>query len=209
MPTDGELLAAWRTGDDAAGRELFARHFDGLYRFFANKVGRGIEDLVQETFLACVEHRGDIREVSSFRGFLYGVARRRLYRKWRDENRGAGAIDIGLTSVAELGPSPSAIAADAQEQKLILGALRRIPLEFQIALELFYWEDLRASELAAVLEIPEGTVRSRLRRGRQLLEKQINLLAKTGRHADDVTGDLEQWARSIRAVISPSGTDGS
>ena len=49
MSDDTELLAAWRAGDQAAGSELFDRHFESLRRFFASKVGTGIEDLV----LAC------------------------------------------------------------------------------------------------------------------------------------------------------------
>ena len=193
MPGDAELLDAWRQGDDASGRVLFGRHFAGVHRFFANKVAHGVDDLVQETFLACVESRDRLREGGSFRAFIYAVARRRLYRKWRDERRGAGAIDFGLTSVQDLMPSPSTQLRAQEEQRVLLAALRQLPVDLQMALELYYWEGLRAAELATVLDIPEGTVRSRLRRGREQLSTLIAAEPDS----------LESQVRSMRAVVSP------
>jgi RNA polymerase sigma-70 factor (ECF subfamily) len=76
------------------------------------------------------------------------VARRRLFRRWRSERRGAGAIDFGLTSVTDLGPSPSAVVAGAEEQRLVLLGLQRLPVEMQIALELFYCDAIRGTAVA-------------------------------------------------------------
>ena len=50
---DGALVDAWRSGDRAAGKRLFERHYSGVARFFRNKVGEGEGDLIQRTFLAC------------------------------------------------------------------------------------------------------------------------------------------------------------
>lgn len=171
--TESELVEAWRDGDAAAGRALFARYFDRLHRFFSSKVSRGVDDLIQDTLLACVEGRSSLQRPEAFKTFLFGVARRRLYRKWRDEHRGANAIDFGLTSVTDLGMTPSGEAAQRERHQHVAAAMQRIPMELQIALELFYWEDMSAAEVAKVLDLPEGTVRSRLRRGRSLLEQQL------------------------------------
>ena len=54
MRADTELFEAWRNGDRKAGNDLFQRHFEAIERFFANKVDRDIEELVQETFARCV-----------------------------------------------------------------------------------------------------------------------------------------------------------
>jgi RNA polymerase sigma factor (sigma-70 family) len=175
--TELELVEAWRGGDAAAGRALFARYFDRLHRFFSSKVSQGVEDLIQDTLLACVEGRGTLQRSDAFATFLFGVARRRLYRKWRDEHRGANAIDFGLTSVTDLGMTPSDEAAQRESRRRVVAAMQRIPVELQIALELFYWEDMSASEVAKVLDLPEGTVRSRLRRARSLLEQQLQRAA--------------------------------
>ncbi len=191
QPTDAELLLAWRGGDQKAARELIDRHFDPLYRFFGSKVPAGVEDLIQETFLACVESRDRLEDASKFRVFLLGVARRRLYRKWRNEARGAGAIDFGLTSVVDIGPGPCSLAARREEEQVVLDAMRRLPVDLQIALEMFYWEDLRGDDIAQVLEIPTGTVRSRLRRGRDMLR---DLLAE---QVDD-----EMLGRRVRELRS-------
>ena len=168
-----ELVEAWRDGDAAAGRALFDRYFDRLRRFFSRKVSHGVEDLIQDTLLACVEGRGSLQRPEAFEMFLFGVARRRLYRKWRDEHRGASAIDLGLTSVTDPSMTPSGMTALRERHRHVAAALRRIPVELQLALELFYWEDMSASEVAKVLDLPEGTVRSRLRRARSLLEQQL------------------------------------
>ena len=76
MPTDDfETLDRWRAGDRAAGNELLRRHFDGLYRFFRNKVDEGVDDLIQRSFLACVESKDRFRKQASFRTYLFTVAR--------------------------------------------------------------------------------------------------------------------------------------
>ena len=198
VATDVELVARWREGDEHAARELFDRYFDPLYRFFASKVSRGIEDLVQETLLACVQAKDTLIEGAAFRTYLFGVARRRLYRKWRNERHGANAIDFGLLSVVDVSPSPSRIAAQQHRQAQLLEAMRRIPVELQIALELFYWEEMPASEVAKVLEIPEGTVRSRLRRARALVEAE---LAKAGHEPADER-DYADLSQSLRRKIA-------
>ena len=197
MSTDADLLHAWRQGDPDAGRVLFSRHFAGVHRFFANKASHGVDDLVQETFLACVQGKDRLREGGTFRGFIYSVARRRLYRKWRNESHGAGAIDFGLTSIADLLPSPSTLLRARESQKVVLEALRQLPVEMQVALELYYWEGLRAAELATALDVPEGTVRSRLRRGRERLHALIAV-------EEGDAASIEDRIRSMRSVVSPS-----
>jgi hypothetical protein len=60
---------------------------------------------------------------------------------------------------------------------LLLQAMRKIPLESQMILELYYWENMTAKDIGDVLEIPEGTARTRIRRAKQLLEAQLGELA--------------------------------
>ncbi|MEX1368607.1 MAG: sigma-70 family RNA polymerase sigma factor, partial [Nannocystaceae bacterium] len=108
--------------------------------------------------------------------------------------------------VADLDPSPSMIVAQRQEQQQVVDALRRLPLDYQIALELHYWERLSGSEMADVLDIPEGTVRNRLRQGKQLLAKKIRQQALLG--VDEDLGDLEAWITSIRQTLQTRSDDG-
>jgi RNA polymerase sigma-70 factor (ECF subfamily) len=55
MDDDPQLLAAWCAGDKQAGAALVERHFASIYRFFRNKVAGEVDDLVQRTFMSCLE----------------------------------------------------------------------------------------------------------------------------------------------------------
>jgi RNA polymerase sigma factor (sigma-70 family) len=197
--TDFDLLDAWRAGDRAAGDRLFERHFKGLFRFFRSKVDDAIaEDLTQTCFLACVDGKDAFRGSASFRTYLFSIARNQLYMHFRKRGRQDKVIEFVTASVADLGAGPGTIAAAKAEQKLLLQALRRIPVDFQIAVELYYWEGLSTRELAEVLDVPEGTVRSRLARAREHLAKQMHDLAQSPALAESTIGDFERWARSLK-----------
>ena len=198
MSSDLELLDAWRTGDEDAGNALFDRHFDALYRFFRNKIGDGIDDLVQQTMLGCVNGRDRFRQDSSFRTYLFATARNILYQHFDRRVREADRIDYGTVSVVDLGESPSRIVAARSEQRLLAAALRALPLDDQIALELYYWESLSGPELAAALEITEPAVRSRLRRALERLRSAVERLAASPAELESVSTDLERWVESLR-----------
>lgn len=202
MHDEHELLRRWREGDLAAGNALFERHFDAVCRFFANKVTSGVDDLIQRTFLGCIEARDRFQKQASFRTYLFAVAHNILREHFRERRREGVPSDLGETSTDELTPSPSAVFAAHEEQRLLLEALRRIPLDYQLVLELYYWEDMAAPELAQVLQIPEGTVRSRLRRAKEALAEKMNSLARTPELLRATFTDLDAWVRSLRAQLS-------
>jgi RNA polymerase sigma factor (sigma-70 family) len=197
-PTDEELFRAWQTGDRRAGEALFERHYDALDRFFINKVGDRAGDLVQRTFVACIEAAARFRGDSSFRTFMFAIARNQLLKHLRDHGRERDRLDPAITSICDLDPSPSVVAARREQERLLLAALRRLPLDEQIALELHYWEQLSATEIAAVLEIPVGTAKSRLRRARDRLEAA---LAGPDPARAATLDDLERWARDLRTAV--------
>jgi RNA polymerase sigma-70 factor (ECF subfamily) len=198
--SDFELLDAWRAGNREAGNALFDRYFDAVFRFFRNKVSEGAEDLVQQTFLACVQSRDHFRKDASFRTYLFTAARSKLYNYLERRGR-EGAIDWGVTSCADLGVSPSGLLAQGQEQQLLLQALRRLPVDLQVALELYYFEQVRGPELAEVLGVPEGTVRSRLRRGREILREQLLALSASPTDVETTMSNLDDWAAAVRSKI--------
>lgn len=175
-PTDRELLDAWAGGTPAAGETLVRRHYAAVSRFFANKVSQDPEELVQRTFLRCVEKRESVRD-APFRAFLFGVARNVLFEFFREKKR-RGDVDLntGVTSAHALDPSPSQMISQRREIALLLESLRRVPLDLQMLLELSYWEELSTSEVAAILEIPQGTVKGRLSRARRALASEYERL---------------------------------
>lgn len=142
-----------------------------MYRFFRSKLERDAEDMVQQTFLTCVRNRDAFRGDSSFRTYLFQVAKTRLYDALRKRAR-AGTL-VSMCTMEDLRASPSTWVARGQELRLLHHALERLPLELQLAVELFYFEDQSASQVAQILEIPEGTVRSRLRRAVEQLRSFV------------------------------------
>lgn len=195
---DFELLDRWRGGDVVAGNELLKRHFDALYRFFTNKLSDHADDLIQATMMACVRGRDSFRKECGFRAFLFVVARHELYRWIRKNSRSREVFDPSLMSVADLGPSPSSAVARLKEQRLLLNALRQIPLDLQIVLELHYWEGLTTRELGEVMEIPQGTVKSRLRRAREGLERAMAELSESPEDLRSTMDNLDRWVAGIR-----------
>ena len=115
MATDFELIDAWTSGDAAAARELLDRYIAPLYRFFHDKVDGPIEDFVQDTLAACVAGRDRFRRDSSFRSYLFGTARHVLWQHLKRKRVRGEPLDIERSSLHELGPSPSTVAARKAE----------------------------------------------------------------------------------------------
>jgi len=205
-PSDVELLAAWVRGDTVAGNRLVRRHFDALFRFFRSRVDEGVADLVQQTFLACIESSRRIPEQAGFRAWLFGIARNKLLLHQRSHGRrrdavGADAVlDAAADASAEL--SIGGLVDMRDEQRLLLRGLRRLPIDLQVALVLSYWEGLSGTEIAEVLEVPVGTVKTRLRRARDLLRTTIEALAPGTDTATVTVRDLDRWAASLRERLA-------
>jgi RNA polymerase sigma-70 factor (ECF subfamily) len=195
---DVQLLNAWKDGDQDAGEELFERHYDSVSRFFANKVTLGVDDLIQNTFMACLEAKERIREGSNFRAYLFGVARHLLYASYRQYRQDGERFDFNAVSAVDIAPGAGSVLVQREEEQLFLFALRNIPVEHQILLEMYYWESQRASEIAALLDIPEGTVRTRLRRAKSLLENALAKQAQSPALLQSTCSNLEKWALAIR-----------
>ncbi len=172
MDADLILLERWRAGDKRAGEDLFARHFADIYRFFEHKVGAETDELTQKTFLACVRARDQFRGQSSFRTYLFTLARHELYAHLRGLPR-RQQVDFGVTSIAELVTSPSSRLGRAREIELLRAALRELPADQQLLLELHYWHELDAAALAEVFGANAGAIRVRLLRGRRALRDQM------------------------------------
>lgn len=181
---------------------MFARYFEPVSRFFANKLGHGQDDLIQETFEACVRGRDRLREDASFRSYLFSVAFNVLKAHFRRRRADERIDALGSASIHDLSPGPSTLVRSVEQEQLLLEALRRIPLELQVVLELRYWEEMSSTEIGAVLDLPPPTVRSRLQRGRVLLERAITALPASLQIRDSTLDELEAWVARIRASMS-------
>ena len=187
--TDEQLLAAWCEGDENAGDQLLRSVFPRLYRFFFNKVGDDTRELVQQTLLGCVEQRDKLAQCINFDAYLLRMANNKLYDFLRKRARSREQHPGTLPSVQELRTSMASLVGRKQRDTAVLTALRELPVELQTILELHYWNGLSVREMADALEIPEGTVKSRLRRARSVFEKTLGDDAQGG--SGDIIGTVK------------------
>jgi len=199
--SDETLLELWRLGDRLAGARLFDRYFAALTRFFRNKSRDGIDDLIQTAFVGLLEGRDRFRGEGSFRSFVFGVAYNTLRQHYRQAAKTEDLIHVTATSFFDRAPEPEHQLGAHAEQRRLLQALRRIPMEHQVLLELYFWEPLSAGEIARALEVPEGTVRTRIRRAKTLLREQLTSLEVDPKLVETTMSGLEDWAQAIRATV--------
>ncbi len=84
----------------------------------------------------------------------------------------------------------------------MLEGLRRIPVECQEVLELHYWERMETAEIAEIIGVPRGTVKTRLQRGRRLLASRLERLSASPHVLRSTLSDLDGWAQGLRDRLS-------
>jgi RNA polymerase sigma-70 factor (ECF subfamily) len=186
---DLNLLQRWRDGDQRAGQELCTRHFAEIYRFFEHKLPGEADDLTQQTFLACVKARDQFRGQSTFRTYLFSIARNELYMRLRKIPK-FEQVDLEVSALHQLVSSPSKQFGKNQELAKIRAALHQLPVEQQVLLEFHYWHDLDAAALAEMFETTPGTIRVRLTRARQALRAQLGTSAVLDASNDRLSSSL-------------------
>jgi RNA polymerase sigma-70 factor (ECF subfamily) len=191
------LWMAWRAGDRRAGEALCRCYYPVLVRFFTSKIGEDCDDLVSATFMTLQRREAVYTSDAHFRASLFAIARYTLLAYLRDDARAKRRFEPANDSLVDIMPSMSAKVDADRQRKLLLAALRRLPIDTQIALELHYWEQLSIADIARVLGEPEGTVKSRMKRGRERLELLLTELARTPDELESTRSGLEGWAKRI------------
>ncbi|MCA9708079.1 MAG: sigma-70 family RNA polymerase sigma factor [Myxococcales bacterium] len=203
-PSDFELLARWRGGDPSASNELFARHYQSVRRFFEVRLTHAAEDLTQRTFLACLESLAHRDLHTSFRSYLFGVARNQMLMHLRSASR----LD-GLRSFAQSSPerpsrktSLTGVFARCEQQSLLLQAMVELPPDLQIVVQLYYWEGMPTAEIGEVVQVPASTVTTRLARARELVKRELAKMRLSPKLHASIVRDVPGWTRSL---VDPQG----
>ena len=169
-PTDSELIG--RSVDEP---ELFAalfdRHATSVHRYLGRRVGDRADDLLSETFLIAFRRRGSYRpDHVEVRPWLLGIATNLVHGHVRTEQRRYRALARAAAEPAVPAPDPGESADRLTAQALrgpLAAALAGLKARDRDVLLLFAWGQLGYEEIAAVLDVPVGTVRSRLNRARR------------------------------------------
>ncbi len=200
-----ELLDAWRGGDNRAGKQLFARHGEAIARFFGSKVGdhSQVTDLVHRTFMTL--RRSTSAVTHTVRSFTFGVARNELRHyvhtrvvESRRQGRLQTARDAGDITAHDIDPrDPESELGDRHERRLVARTLRRLSLDDQVLLELTYWESVPRGELAAIFNVPEPTMASRLRLARGRFEVKLRELSGALDLFETTSKSIDAWRADL------------
>ena len=178
--SDASIIASSIDDPDRFGL-IFERHFGAIHAYLQRRVGDdSADDLATETFLKAFRARASYdRSRESSRPWLFGIAANVIHHHRRREAR-------QLRAYRRLGPPPIEAPADA-DLSAVARELASLPLADREVLFLHAWADLSYAEIAEALDVPIGTVRSRLSRARARIREQIN----AGRESGDRTMPLE------------------
>jgi len=175
---DLELLRRAQRGDDTAFEELMSRYSDLFHALAFFLVGRSsdVEDVVQETFLAAYESMGSFKARSTVKTWLSAILLNHaaLYHRSRRRREPAQGLSLSEPSRALLNGNAASSPLAASEVKMdvmaVLQALQPAHREVVVLREL---QGLSYQEIAAALNLPAGTVESRLFRARQELKTRL------------------------------------
>ncbi len=178
--TDEALIRAFQAGDRAAFDELVRRYRRPLLNFIYRIIGDAAfaEDLLQETFLRLWLNKDSYREIARFSTWIYTIAgnlaktelRRRKVRRWVSFS---GGVDERPLEFADENADPQRDHERHNIRRRFEEEVRRLPVVFREVIILRDILELSYEEISSILEIPLGTVKSRVNRGRLRLQKRL------------------------------------
>lgn len=177
--SDAELVTRWSEGDATAGQLLVHRHYPAVFRFFRGRVDPAAgADLAQQTFETVCEQRDRFRDLTSVRAYILAIARRHLLAHLRRQRRNRARITPMTHSYGDRPNvrSMTSVFSAHERSSRVATAMRRLPLDDQLILELSANQDLNAREIADVLECSHSTLRGRLMRARRRLRERLQVV---------------------------------
>ena len=181
-PTVDELIERCLGGDQHAWEQIVQTHWRKVFNVAYKFVGKHdeAEDLTQDIFLKIFKSLGSFDRRANFQTWLISVSRNLCIDHYRSVRKERETIDRGVDA-AELAPAaPEAgpIAALEQRDRVVLlrQAMAALPETLRTAVLLRDIQELSYQEIADKLRLPEGTVKSRINRGRTELARQIRKL---------------------------------
>jgi RNA polymerase sigma-70 factor (ECF subfamily) len=183
---DSEWVARWQAGDAKAFEVLVRRHERRVYRLLLRMLGSAeeAEDAAQEAFLSLYRHGHRFRREARFSTFVYRVAVNAALNRCRSQGRARERHKrlIQRQAAGEHLPSvprdPESAASAAQLQARVQEALLCLPPDLRMAVILYDIEGQPYRDIAGVLGIPEGTVKSRIHRARNALRELLRGLVR-------------------------------
>jgi RNA polymerase sigma-70 factor, ECF subfamily len=169
-PSDGDLVARFQGGDEGAFVILMQRHERRVYNLAYRMLGgpEDAHDATQDAFLSCFRHLPSFRGDAAFSTRLHRIAVNACYDMVR-RRKPAASLEGDLVEPPTTGDHADQAAASADVQR----ALLEVPPDFRMVLILHELQDLPLEDISRALDVPVGTVKSRLHRGRVALGRAL------------------------------------
>lgn len=173
--TDDALMKRVREGDDDAFGEIVDRYKDSLVNYLTHLVRSRdrAEEIAQDAFVRLYRNAANYREQDRLGPYLFRIATNLTVTEVRRAKRWNLLLPRLHASTPSATPSPDANLLTDEIQRNVNAALERLPLKFRAPLVLFEIEEWSYEAIGAALELPIGTVKSRISRARDLLRRQL------------------------------------
>jgi len=177
--SDEELMGQLASGRQEALGPLYSRYASRIFHLAAQTLDRAsAEEIVQDVFLAIWRKADTFQpERGAFRSWLFQIAHFRILNELRRQNRRPEAEPdpdgLHLTALPDPDPGPEELVGRAEEQAALRAALEGLPPAQRRALDLAFFDDRSHQEVAAELELPLGTAKTRIRGGLQKLRAAL------------------------------------
>lgn len=181
-PTDEQLIVRAIAGDQNAYAVLVERHSDLVYAIVSRIVlnEADADDVAQETFVRAYHALPRFRGDSKFSSWLYRIAVNRSLTHLKRKKRRAAALDPTTGARAEVEASlagsregPEEAVLRDERRAAVRAAVAELPARYRAVVTLFYLEEKSYKEVAEILGIPMGTLKTHLHRARALLKEAL------------------------------------
>jgi RNA polymerase sigma-70 factor (ECF subfamily) len=158
----------------ARTQRLLDTHHQSVFRYAYRLTGcsASAEDIAQEVFLRAFRSIHQLRDDRAERGWLLVITRNE-FNRWCRKSQSTCSLDASTAEIAETESN----SPQLDDGEWVQRAIAELPAEFRIVLLMFYFEELSYAEIARQLDIPLGTVMSRLSRGKSHLKTALETLA--------------------------------
>ncbi|MDA9865459.1 RNA polymerase sigma factor [bacterium] len=166
---DQNLMQRVRQSDTVAMRRLYERYHDPLMAFL---IGRGADlttapDVLQDTMLEVWRSADRFRGASSFKTWVFAIARNKLIDRQRKQSKMYDLVDV--PEIADDALNPEAAAVASSDEKRVRRCLEGLKPAHLTAIRLAFYEDLNYAEIASIESVPVGTIKTRVHHAKRLL----------------------------------------
>ena len=201
--TDDALMKCVTEGDEAAFAEIVGRYKDSLVNYLTHLVRSRdrAEELAQDAFVRLYRSAANYREREKLGPYLFRIATNLTVSEIRRERRWNLLLPRLHASTSSSSEAPDKNLITDEIQKQVAAALEKLPIKYRAPLVLFEIEEWSYDEIAAALSLPDGTVKSRISRARELMRRHLAPWWTGGNaHDRDRTGQLHARAAAREGV---------